>query len=268
MRLLLNIFLLALSVSASVVAAPLPPPAELEKLIDIKPTAIKVFEPHLSVNGRKVVVEYVGFPIHVILSKIFGASWQTSNGNFDFCAVDGYVSSVSPQLLEKYKPLLAFRRKDGHAFIVDNPRQHEKNVPLGPYYLVWDNISNEALFKDGAYHWPYQVNEIKDNTEFPSALIPNTSGQNFTKQIKLAQKYCLACHQINGTGGNKFSRDLVISTKKMLRTQFIQWVTAPEKVKAGTSMPPINTELPAAERNDIASQLYHYLIAFPKINYR
>jgi hypothetical protein len=264
MKLLLNIFLLALSVSASAVAAPLPPPAELEKLIDAKPTAIKVFEPHLSMDGRKVAIEYVGFPIDAVLAKLFGASWQTSNGNFDFRAVDGYVSSISPQLLEKYKPLLAFRRKDGQAFSVDNPRQHEKNVPLGPYYLVWDNISNEALYKDGAYHWPYQVNEIKANTEFPSALIPNKSGHSYTKPIKLAQKYCLTCHQINGAGGSKFASDLVTSTKKMPRPQFIQWVTAPEKVKAGTSMPPINTELSAAERNHIASQLYDYLIAFPK----
>jgi hypothetical protein len=266
MKLVLNIFLLALTVSASVVAEPLLPPAKLEQLVDAKPTTIKVFEPYLSVDGRKVVVEYVGFPIHAVLSKIFGAGWQASNGNFDFHAVDGYVASISPQLLEKYKPLLVFRRKDGKAFTVDNPPQHEKNVPLGPYYLVWDNISNEALFEEGAYHWPYQVNEIKANTELPSALIPNKSGHNFAKQIKLVQKYCLTCHQINGTGGSKFARDLVISTTKMQRPQFIQWVTAPQKVKAGTSMPPINTELPASERNDIASQLYDYLIAFPKIN--
>ena len=266
MKLVLNIFLLVLSISAFAVAEPLLPPAKLEQLVDIKPITIKVFEPHLSVDGRKVVVEYVGFPVHAVLSKIFGTGWQASNGNIDFCAADGYVSSISPQLLEKYKPLLVFRRKDGKAFTVDNLRQHEKNVPLGPYYLVWDNISNEALFKDGAYHWPYQVNEIKANTEFPSALIPNKSSENFAKQIKLAQKYCLTCHQINGTGGSKFARDLVISTKKMQRPQFIQWVTSPEKVKAGTSMPPIDTELSAAERNDIASQLYDYLIAFPKSN--
>lgn len=264
MKLGLNIFVLALSVSAFAVAAPLPPPAELEKLIDTKPTVIKVFEPHLSVDGRKVAVEYVGFPIDAVLAKLFGASWQTSNGNFDFRAVDGYVSSISPQLLEKYKPLLTFRRKDGQAFSVDNPRQHEKNVPLGPYYLVWDNVSNEALFKDGAYHWPYQVNEIKANTEFPSALIPDKSGHSFAKPIKLAQKYCLTCHQINGAGGTKFASDLAVSTKKMPRPQFIQWVTSPQKVKAGTSMPPINPALSATERNDIASQLYDYLTAFPK----
>jgi hypothetical protein len=266
MKLILNIFLLALSVSVFAVAEPLPPPAQLEQLIDTKPTTIKVFEPHLSVDGRKVVVEYVGFPIHIVLSKIFGTGWQASNGNFDFRAMDGYVSSISPQLLEKYKPLLVFCRKDGQAFTVDNPRQHEKNVPLGPYYLVWDNISNEALLKDEAYHWPYQVNEIVANTAFPSALIPNKSGHNHAKQIKLAQKYCLTCHQINGTGGSKFVRDLVTSTKEMQRLQFMQWVTSPEKVKPGTSMPPLNTELPAAERNDIASQLYDYLIAFPKMN--
>lgn len=266
MKLVLNIFILALLVSASAVSEPLLPPAELEQLVDAKPITIKVFEPHLSVDGRKVMVEYVGFPIHSVLSKIFGTGWQDSNGNYDFRASDGYVSSISPQLLEKYKPLLVFRRKDGKPFTVDNQRQFEKNVPLGPYYLVWDNISNEALFKNGAYHWPYQVNEIKANTEFPSALIPDKSGTNFTKQIKLSQKYCLTCHQINGTGGSKFAIDLVISTKKMQRPQFMQWVTSPQKLKAGTSMPPINTELPVAERNAIASQLYDYLIAFPKIN--
>ena len=265
MKLSLNIFLLAILailVSASAVAAPLPPPAELEKLVDIKPVRIKVYEPHLSVDGSKVAIEYVGFPIDAVLAKLFGTGWQASHGNFDFRAVDGYVSSISPQLLEKYKPVLAFRRKDGRAFTVDNPRQHEKNVPLGPYYLVWDNISNEALFKDGAYHWPYQVNEIKSNTEFPSALIPRNSGQRYTKHIKLAQKYCLTCHQINGAGGSKFASDLVTSTKKMPRAQFMQWVTSPEKVKAQTSMPPINTALAATERNNIAAQLYDYLTAF------
>ena len=262
MKLILNIFLLALSVSASAVAAPLPPPAEIEKLIGIKPSAIRVYEPHLSVDGQKVAIEYVGFPIDAVLTKLFGTSWQASNGNFDFRAADGYVSSISPQLLEKYKPVLAFDRKDGRAFTVDNPRQHEKNVPLGPYYLVWDNISNEALFKDGAYHWPYQVNEIKANTEFPGALIPNKSGLSYAKHIKLAQKYCLTCHQINGADGSKFASDLLISTKKMQRSQFMLWVTAPEKVKAGTAMPPINPALSATERNNIAAQLYDYLTAF------
>ena len=263
MKLVLPIFLFAISLSSPAIAESLPPPAELEKLIDTKPGAIKVFEPHLSVDGQKIAVEYVGFPIDAVLSKLFGTGWQASNGNFDFRAVDGYVSSISPQLLEKYKPILAFRRKDGRAFTVNNPHQHEKNVPLGPYYLVWDNISNEALFKDGAYHWPYQVNEIKANKAFPGALIPNQSGHSYAKQIKLAQKSCLPCHQINGAGGSKFASDLVMSTKKMHRPQFMQWVTSPEKVKAGTSMPPINTALSAAERNDIASELYDYLTAFP-----
>ena len=61
MKLVLNIFLLALLASASAVAQPLPPPAELEKLIDVKPTTIKVFEPHLSVDGRKLRLNMLAF---------------------------------------------------------------------------------------------------------------------------------------------------------------------------------------------------------------
>ena len=263
MKIILNFLLLAILVSRSAIAEPLPSPAELEKLVEIKPNSIRVLEPHLSVHGHKVIVEYVGFPIDSVLTTLFGKGWKMTNGNFDFRAVDGYVSSIAPQLLEKYRPLLAFRRKDGRAFTVDNPLQNQSNLPLGPYYLVWDNISNEALFKDGSYNWPYQVNEIKINKEFPSALIPNKSGQSYVKEIKLAQKYCLTCHQINGVGGSKFTSDLVVSTKKLKRSQFIKWVTTPEKVKVGTSMPPINPGIPLTERNKIASMLYDYLCEFP-----
>jgi hypothetical protein len=93
---------------------------------------------------------------------------------------------VSPILLKKYKPYLVFKRKDGESFNVNNLQRYQKNIPLGPYYLVWDNINNKELLEDGSNGWPYQINEILVGHTIPEALIPSKKDKDvYIKQINL-----------------------------------------------------------------------------------
>ncbi len=249
--------------SSAAFAHTLPSPEKLEDLIKNRPSSIKVYEPHMSPAMHPIAIEYVGFPLEVVLSKVFGPAWGSVDGDYEFRALDGYASRVSPNLIKKYHPYLVFQRMDGRAFKVQNVHQHQKDISLGPYYLVWDNIKHKELLEEGPYGWPYQINEIVISHGIPEALVPNKKDKDaFIKEIKLTQKYCLNCHQLNGLGGSKYPNDLSESAKKMGELEFIEWVTSPDKVKENSAMPAINKRLPEKERHEIALEIYHYLIAF------
>lgn len=249
--------------SSAAFAHALPSPEKLEDLIKSRPLSIKVYEPHLSMAMHPIVVEYVGFPAEVVLSKVFGPTWKSIEGDYEFRALDGYASRVSPILIKKYHPYLVFQRKDGRAFKVENVYQHQKDVSLGPYYLVWDNIKHKELLEEGPYGWPYQINEIVISHAFPKALLPNKRDKDaFIKEIKFTQKYCLTCHQLHGFGGSKYPNDLAESAQKMGQSKFIDWVMSPDKIKENSAMPAINKKLPEKERHEIALEIYHYLMAF------
>ena len=44
---------------------------------------------------------------------------------------------------------------------MDNLQQRQKDVPLGPYYLVWDNIRDPELVADGGTYLPYQIVDVE-----------------------------------------------------------------------------------------------------------
>ncbi len=254
---------LAILISGAAHAVELPSTAKLRQQMTVPAQAVAVHEPHLSVGDRHVAIEYVGFPAVDVLERLFGRDWRRQGETVEFRALDGYVSRIAVTRFRRENAFLVFARKDGSAFTVDNLAQNQRDVPLGPYYLVWDNISNPALLKEGAGKWPYQVNEVNLVSLSDRALLPKGLDPRLSGGVQLAKTHCLSCHKINGFGGEKFEGNLAEIAKDMSEPEFVRWVLAPSSILSRTTMPPLSDRLAEGERQRIAKALFGYLRAVP-----
>ena len=254
--------LLALSMSMAR-AAEIPPVERLQEHMGTPPVTLAVHEPHLSVGGRRVAVQYVGYPAVDVMAGVFGEDWHEQARTVELRALDGYVSRIDVARFLDDTAFLAFARADGAPFTIDNLRQNQTDVPLGPWYLVWDNISNPALLAEGASDWPYQVHEVNLVSLSESALLPEGLAAELHEGAELAKRYCLQCHKVNGFGGEKFPGNLAALTRVHPEPDFVRWVLNPSSVRSNTTMPPLSDRIPDAERGRIAKALFDYLTAVP-----
>jgi mono/diheme cytochrome c family protein len=224
---------------------------------------VTVYEPHLSLDGRRVAIEYVGYPAVDVMARLFGEDWHLQATTVELRALDGYVARIDVSRFIEDTAVLAFARKDGAPFTIDNPRQNQTDVPLAPWYLVWDNISNPALLEEGASNWPYQVHEVNLVSLSDRALLPDGLPVELHEGAELARTYCLQCHAVNGFGGEKHPANLAEIAKAYPEPDFTRWVLEPSSVRAGTSMPPLYRHIPDDERQRIAKTLFDYLRAVP-----
>ena len=252
-----RIFLL-LVLSGNSYAALLPKVEELERLLAASPVEIEVVEPHLINPKDQPHVVYLGYPVEKVFRVILGAEWKTA-AVIEFRALDGYVSRIPTGRFDQYHAYLVFAKSDAGVFRIDNLMQHERDVPLGPYYLIWDNIHDPGLISEGGTYWPYQVNEILMSQESDQAL---ALGEKTHRPPEL-EEYCLSCHQVNGYGGHKASFDLAEQAKILGKEKFMAWVLNPTSIKPGTNMPAFNLGLPETERRAISSRLFEYLNELP-----
>ena len=136
-------------------------------------------------------------------------------------------------------------------------------MPLGPYYLVWDNISSPALMSEGARNWPYQVQQVALVSPSDRALLPDGLAFEFHEGARLAETYCLQCHKVNGFGGEKSPVNLARSGKVLSEADFIVLVLNPSSVRPNTTMPPLSDRLSEGERRRVAKAVFNYLRAVP-----
>ena len=197
------------------------------------------------------------------MARLFGKEWHEQAATVELRALDGYVARIDVTRFMKETGFLAFARKDGAPFTIDNPRQNQTDVPLAPWYLVWDNISNPALLEEGASNWPYQVHEVNLVSLSDSALLPEGLAAELHEGAELARAYCLQCHMVNGFGGEKHPGNLAEIARAYPEPDFTRWVLEPSSVRAGTSMPPLYRHIPDTERRRIAKALFDYLRAVP-----
>ena len=257
--------LLALSMSAAR-AAELPPVERLQERMGTPAKTLTVHEPHLSLGDRRVAIEYVGYPAVDVMAEVFGEDWHEQAATIELRALDGYVSRIDVARFLDGTAFLAFARADGAPFTIDNLRQNQTDVPLGPWYLVWNNISNPALLAEGASDWPYQVNEVNLVSLSESALLPEGLATELHEGAELAKRYCLHCHKVNGFGGEKHPGDLALIAQSYPEPEFTRWVLDPSSVRSGTTMPPLYHHIPDHERRRIAKVLFDYLAAVPILN--
>lgn len=244
-------------------AEPLPPPPALQALLSHAPQRVTVVEPHLSVQGRHTQVEYLGWPAEQVFERLLGPGWQRPGMEVVFQALDGYVSRIPTERFGRHRAHLVMARVGQAEFTVDNLAQNQARVPLGPYYLIWDNVRSPELLPEGGSFWPYQVHDVSLQPSRLQALLPGDMAGRYQAVATEVQKLCLSCHQINGFGGQKWPGNLAQQARALGDDTFLRWVLAPSSLKPGTQMPPIADQRPQAEREVLARQVLDYLKALP-----
>ena len=225
---------------------------------------VTVVEPHLSRPGQPPVqVRYRGWPARVFLDRWLGKGWDLPDGELEFRAQDGFVSRVPVERFGRHQAWIVTARADGRPFRVDNHAQGEQQVPLGPYYLIWDNLAEPALQAEGGAVWPYQVVSVRRTPSSRAARLPGDMAPRYAAQAQALQTHCLSCHQVNGYGGDKMPLNLALRAREIDTARWRQWLLQPAQLKPGTTMPPLSEGLPQDEREALAQQLHDYLKALP-----
>lgn len=245
-------------------AATLPDKTALARALQRPAQPVTVIEPHLSTRDDPVRIQYLGWPAEVVLDNLLGAAhWRKPGVDVEFRALDGYVSRIPAERFTQYQAYWVVERVGHPTFTVDNLKQNEKAVSLGPYYLVWDNIKAPELVPEGGSFWPYQVAEVRASESRLQSLLPGQMVERYKASAADIQKHCLNCHQVNGYGGDKRPTNLAQEVRKLSDAEFHAWVMEPNRVKPGTTMPALADAMAQADRMELANRLLDYLRAVP-----
>lgn len=258
-RMLALALMLSLVCVTPVLSADVPSPAQMTNQLSVAPVKVTVAEPHFGAQRRS----YVAFPARLVLNRVLGENWNAPGAVIRFKALDGYASVIPAAELAGPDAFLAFGMADGSPFTVNNALQNETDIPLGPWYLVWDNIRNPALLKDGAVIWPYQVSQVEVAEAGDEQLFPVGLDERYRAGGKLVQVNCITCHKVNGYGGDKLAINLAEVVKGKTREAFLKWVLSPRAVKPDTTMPGLSPEWPEPQRQQTAEAIYDYLVHVP-----
>ena len=227
--------------------------ADLEKKVPAM--SISVWEPH-----EDKTVTYEGFDVRKLFAAIYGDVWRETDEVLFTCA-DGYQPVLPAERFQRHAGYLVYRRLDQETFNVQNRLQAEKDVPLGPFYLVWDNLNSQELRADGANGWPYQVVGVDLVTfadRFPKLSPPKDASATAKKGFVAFRENCMACHSINGEGGNKAPElNYPVSVTEYLSDDWIRrWVRNPRSVRYNATMPGYASHAdPDTLVNDVLSYL-------------
>jgi mono/diheme cytochrome c family protein len=216
---------------------------------------VTVFEPQIQKN-----VTFKAFATDDLLNLAYGNDWQ-SKEEILFTCVDGYQPSMPRADFRDGRSYFAFARSDGAAFVDSETRDHQKNVALGPFYLIWDNLSDKKLQASGTYGWPFQiaaVDLVRFVDKFPKLAPPAGSSATVVKGFSDFREYCMECHALRGEGGGR-GPELTAIVPTMTDELLASRISDPKKVNSTTSMPSFNPALKGEERKKAIGAIIAYL---------
>jgi mono/diheme cytochrome c family protein len=201
---------------------------------------ITVWEPHEDKN-----VTYEGFAIGKLFAAVYGDTWKEIDEVL-FTCVDGYQPVLPMDRFTRQAGYLVYRRQDQAVFNVQNRFQNEEDVPLGPYYLVWDNLKSDELRADGANGWPYQVvgiDLVNFVDRFPRLSPPEDASAQAKKGFVAFRENCMACHTVNGEGGDKAPElNYPVSVTEYVPDAWLRkWIMDPRTIRYNATMPAFAT---------------------------
>jgi cytochrome c2 len=224
-----------------------------------KPTRVRVFEPY---EGREV--EFDALPFAPLLDAIYGTDWRSEEELLFTCS-DGYQPTVPVQRALMYDAWLAFARLDQPDFSIQKLESgSRKRIDLSPFYLVWDNLTDDSLRRDGDYGWPYQlvgIDLVRTRDRFPRTAPPGDAPAEALAGYRAFRVHCSRCHAINGQGGsigpelNSLASPVEIRDADWLR----RWIDDPSRLLPTARMPRLNPQL--ADREQTIEDLLAYLRA-------
>jgi mono/diheme cytochrome c family protein len=217
--------------------------------------SLKVFEAH-----EKKDRVYRAIPVRPVFDKIFGKDWEKAQ-EVIFTSIDGYQPSIPVAKFLAHDAYLAFAHDDGAPFTMVNTLQNNEKVPLGPLYLIWDNLHSKALLESGASDMPYQIKTIALSLEapYPNTLPPSGSSAQVQRGFAHFRKYCISCHTINGEGGGKAPElNYPASVIEYIKPEYLKrWIEHPQSIRYNTAMPALGQEIP--DRDKVADEIILYL---------
>jgi mono/diheme cytochrome c family protein len=255
-RLVISCILLVLP--PGVFAEELPAPVDLVKEMSVSGHYVTVVEPHESDPARQTHVTYLAVPANKVLDRLFGHDWQSPDNDVVFFATDGYQFAASSERFMRYRAYFAYARADGKPFTLVNNKG--ERTELGPYYLIWDNIDEPTLIRQGAYGWPYEVVrvELRPVSAY-AALLPESASRQARDGFALFKEYCLNCHQVAGIGGEKWPADLRASLCALTNPELEALIDSPGDDLQKGGMPPLDRQLQGAGRRQTIDLIMAYL---------
>lgn len=219
---------------------------ELARLVP--PRTVVVWEPH-----EKKTMSFRAFAADELLAKIYGDGWKNSEEAL-FTCTDGFQPSIPLTEFSAHKGYLAFAREGDPEFTVLSPDTRQK-VPMGPLYLIWENIQDASLREHGTVPgWPYQVSTvdlIQFADRFPHMAPPAGSSASVQHGFLEFRKRCLACHTVNGEGGGKgVELNYPANPTEYWQASWLRkWITDPRSVRYSTEMHPFDKDNAGWERD-------------------
>jgi cytochrome c2 len=199
---------------------------------------VRVFDPL-----EKKEIEYVGLPLKAVLDKTFGPDWKKREEALFICS-DGYRAPVSIQRIQEHDAFLAFERKGSDRFAITEKVAKPREVDVGPFYLVWENIHDQVTKAEGGNGWPFQVVGIDLITfaeRYPGLTPPAKASASAKRGYEVFRKHCVSCHALDGQGG-KLGPELntPVSVTEYFKEPWLKkWIINPSALRAGTSMPAV-----------------------------
>lgn len=199
-------------------------------------TQITVWDPHEDKN-----VTYEGIDTAKLFAQVYGDQWKQVDEVL-FTCVDGYQPVLPRERFTRHASFFAFRRLDQDSFVVENRFQGQKDVPLAPFYLVWDNLQSKELRDQGASAWAYQIVGVDLVTfadRFPRLSPPKDASDKAKKGFLAFRENCMSCHTINGEGGGKAPElNYPMSVTEYLSDAWVRkWLMDPRSIRYGSTMP-------------------------------
>lgn len=237
----------------------------------LKPEELNTFAPQKTLNvfevheGRER--PYKVYPAQSVFDRMFGPSWRAAD-EIVFTCQDGYQPSIPVAKFLTYDAYLAVASADNSPFTLSNALQNHEVVALGPAYLIWDNLKSSVLLDEGASDMPYQIVRIELAAfaeRFPG-LFPPAGASTETRQGFLHfRKYCMACHTINGHGGDKAPElNYPVSVTEYFKPGYLkQWIDNPASLRYNTTMPALAAAIP--EREKVIAEIIAYLTAMRSV---
>lgn len=160
---------------------------------------IEVFDP---VENRNKT--FRGVSTNALLDLIYGEGWQEREEILT-TALDGSQSSLAVERFLKYESYVAYEQVDRPQFILVKASDG-KLVELGPFFLIWDNITFPEVKASVSYGWPWQLVSFelaKFADLFANSAPPEGSPENVKSGFLAAREFCMGCHKVNGEGGTR-----------------------------------------------------------------
>jgi cytochrome c2 len=231
--------------------------AELKQVAPAQ--TVRVFEPY---EQREVA--FVALRFDRVLDAVYGASWRKED-ELVFTCRDGYQPTAPVARVVEHEAWLAFEREGAPQFSIQKFESgRNRDISLGPFYLIWDNVHDAQVKSEGDYAWPYQlvgVELIRSRDRFPHMAPPADAPEPVQKGFAAFRIHCSRCHPVNGDGGT-VGPELNDARSPAGRRDAVwlrDWIDDPDRIAPGTRMERLNPALP--DRNAVIASIIAYLQA-------